>query len=130
MYLILYTIHLEIRNTFVTLDVIYINRSSRPEVFLGKGILKTCSKFTGEHPCWSVTSIKLQHFWNHTSTWVFSSKFSAYFFYQIFLRTSLDSCFCYSNFSEHCDMNFVQYLRHIFIHFKIQTILLCTISFK
>ena len=34
-------------------------RSSRQEVFLGKGVLKTCSKFTGEHPCRSVISIKL-----------------------------------------------------------------------
>ena len=25
-------------------------RSSRPEVFLVKGVLKICSKFTGEHP--------------------------------------------------------------------------------
>ena len=37
-----------------------IIRSSRPEVFLGKGILKICSKFTGEQPCRSVISIKLQ----------------------------------------------------------------------
>ena len=35
-------------------------RSNSPEVFLGKGVLKTCSKFTGEHPCRSVISIKLQ----------------------------------------------------------------------
>ena len=34
-------------------------RSSYPEVFLGKGVLKICSKFTGEHPCRSVISIKL-----------------------------------------------------------------------
>ena len=34
-------------------------RSSHPEVFLRKGILKICSKFTGEHPCRSVISIKL-----------------------------------------------------------------------
>ena len=34
-------------------------RSSHPEVFSEKGVLKTCSKFTGEHPCWSVISIKL-----------------------------------------------------------------------
>ena len=27
------------------------DRSSRPEVFLGKDVLKICSKFTGEHPC-------------------------------------------------------------------------------
>ena len=34
-------------------------RSSQLEVFLGKGFLKICSKFTGEHPCRSVISIKL-----------------------------------------------------------------------
>ena len=26
-------------------------RNSPPEVFFEKGVLKTCSKFTGEHPC-------------------------------------------------------------------------------
>ena len=35
-------------------------RSSHPGVFLGKGVLKICSKFTGEHPCRKVISIKLQ----------------------------------------------------------------------
>ena len=34
-------------------------RSSPSEVFLGKGVLKIYSKFTGEHPCRSVISIKL-----------------------------------------------------------------------
>ena len=34
-------------------------RSSHPEVLLEKGALKICSKFTEEHPCRSVTSIKL-----------------------------------------------------------------------
>ena len=34
-------------------------RSSPPEVFLGKGVLKICSKFTGEHPYRSAISIKL-----------------------------------------------------------------------
>ena len=29
-------------------------RSSQPEVFLGKGVLKIFSGFTGEHSCWSV----------------------------------------------------------------------------
>ena len=28
-----------------------IFRSSPPEVFLGEGVLKICSKFAGEHPC-------------------------------------------------------------------------------
>ena len=32
-------------------------RSSRSEVFLGKGILKIYRKFTGEHPCRSVISV-------------------------------------------------------------------------
>ena len=35
-------------------------KSSYPELFLGKGILKICSKFTGEHPCRSAISVKLQ----------------------------------------------------------------------
>ena len=30
------------------------NRSSHPELFLGKGVLKIFSKFTGEHPGQSV----------------------------------------------------------------------------
>ena len=36
-----------------------VHRSSPPDVFLGKGALKICNKFTGEHPCRSVISIKL-----------------------------------------------------------------------
>ena len=34
-------------------------RSSHPELFLRNGVLKTLSKFTGEHPCRKVISIKL-----------------------------------------------------------------------
>ena len=34
-------------------------RSNRPEVFLRKGVLKICSKFTGEHTCRNMMSIKL-----------------------------------------------------------------------
>ena len=37
----------------------WLSRSSPPEVFLGKGVLKICSKFTGEHPHRNVISIKL-----------------------------------------------------------------------
>ena len=37
--------------------------SSHPEVFLGKGALKICSKVTGEHACRSVIFIKLQSNW-------------------------------------------------------------------
>ena len=35
-------------------------RSSHPDAFLGKCILKICSKFTVDHPCRSVISKKLQ----------------------------------------------------------------------
>ena len=35
-------------------------RSSHPEVFFRKRVLKICSKFTGEHPCRNVIWIKLQ----------------------------------------------------------------------
>ena len=34
-------------------------KRSHPEVFLGKSVLKICSKFTEEHPCRSVMLIKL-----------------------------------------------------------------------
>ena len=37
-------------------------RSTHPEVFLKKAVLKICSKFTGEHPCRSAISIKLHIF--------------------------------------------------------------------
>ena len=44
-----------VKKSYVTMD-----RSSLPEVFLRKGVLKTCSKLTGEHSCRSVISIKFQ----------------------------------------------------------------------
>ena len=37
-----------------------VSRSSSPEVFLGKDVMNICSKFTGEHPCRTAISIKLQ----------------------------------------------------------------------
>ena len=48
-------------------------RSSPLEVFLGKGVLKICIKFTGENLCQSVILI------NQTSAWVFFCTFSAHF---------------------------------------------------
>ena len=39
--------------------ILAIFRSSRPQVFLVKVVLKICSIFTGEHPLQSVISIKL-----------------------------------------------------------------------
>ena len=39
-----------------SLMIVVIYRSSDPEVFLRKGALKICSKFTGELPCRIVKS--------------------------------------------------------------------------
>ena len=39
------------------------NRSSRPEMFLRKGVLKIWSKFTGEHPC--VAYFQKTFSWEH-----------------------------------------------------------------
>ena len=44
-------------------------RSSLPEVLLGRGILKTCSKCTGEHPCRSAISKKLLCNFNEIALW-------------------------------------------------------------
>ena len=42
-------------------DILFFGdfRSNHPEVFWGKGVLKICSKFIGEHPCRNAISIKL-----------------------------------------------------------------------
>ena len=70
-------------------------RSSRPEVFLGKGVLKICRKFTGEHPCRSVISIKLLC----TSAWMFSCKFAAHFQEHLFTGAPVENCFSKFNIS-------------------------------
>ena len=44
-------------------------RRSHPEVFLGKGVLKICSKFTGEHLCWRAISIKLLYNFVEITLW-------------------------------------------------------------
>ena len=46
-----------------------MNRSSHPEAFLEKGVLKICRKFTGEHSCQSVISIKLQNKFIEITLW-------------------------------------------------------------
>ena len=38
--------------------IVVMTISSPPDMFLRKGVLKICSKFTGEHPCRNVISIK------------------------------------------------------------------------
>ena len=54
-------------------------------MFLRKGVLKICSKFTGEHPCRSLIS-------DHTSAWVFSCTF-LHIFRTTFLKNTSGGCF-------------------------------------
>ena len=69
-------------------------RSSPPEVFLRKGVLKICSKFTGEHPCRIVISIKFlsallkSYFGMSVLLWI-----CCIFSEQLFLTTPLKDCF-------------------------------------
>ena len=51
---------LPVRLNFVLSEFVNQMRSSHTEVFLAKIVLKICRKFTGEHPCRSAISIKLQ----------------------------------------------------------------------
>ena len=61
--------------------ILHKYRSSNPEVFLLKGVLKICSKFTGEHPCSTSIKLKLQSSFIEKAlrVWMFSCKFAAYF---------------------------------------------------
>ena len=69
-------------------------RNSLTEVFLGKGVLKICSKFTGEHPCQGVISIKLQsNFIEIALRYGCSPVICCIFSGNFFVRTPLDGCF-------------------------------------
>ena len=73
-----------------------INRNNHPEVFLGKSVLKICSKFAREHPWRSVVSIKLLcsfieiTFWHECSPlsllYIFRTPFSKNNFGWLFLN--------------------------------------------
>ena len=67
------------------------HRSSLSEVFLGKGVLKICSKFTGEHPCRSAISVKLHCNFIEIALRHWCSPVN--FLEHLFLRTPLEGCF-------------------------------------
>ena len=65
-------------------------KRTAPDVFLGKGVLKICSKFTAEHPCRSMicnfTEIAIWHRCSPANLLdIFRIPFS--------LRTTLEGCF-------------------------------------
>ena len=57
------------RNGLIIYTVSFTLSSSPPEVFLGKGVLKICSKFTGEQPCRSVITINFQSNFIEITLW-------------------------------------------------------------
>ena len=65
--------------------------SSLPEVFLGKGVLKICRKFTGEKPMLSCFATLLKSNFGMGVLLQICCIFSEHFF----VRTPLDGCFCY-----------------------------------
>ena len=71
----------------------YTYRSSHPEVFLEKGVLKICSKFTGKHPCRSANSIKLQSNFIEIALRYGCSPVNLLHVF----RTPLDGCFSFWN---------------------------------
>ena len=82
-------------STIFVLSETYI-RSSAPKVFLYKSVLEICSKFTWEHPCLSLISIKLQSNFieirlRHRSSPVNLLHISKH----LFLRIPLEGCFSY-----------------------------------
>ena len=70
-------------------------RSSHSHEFLRKGVLKICSKFTGEHPCRSAISIKLQSSFSEIALRHGCSPANLqHIFRTPFLGTPLGGCFC------------------------------------
>ena len=83
--------------TFLVLSVILRSmlRSTRPEVFLGKNVLKICSKFTVEHPCRSAISTKfLCNFIEITLRHGCSPVNLQHIFRTTSFKIPLDGCFC------------------------------------
>ena len=70
-------------------------RSSRPEVFLGQGVLKICCKFTGEHPRRSTKQL----YWNRTLAWC-SPVNLLHIFRYLFLRRPMNGYFYRVNHSS------------------------------
>ena len=73
------------------------NRSSPPKLFLGKGVVKICYKFTGEHPCRSAISMKLCNFIEITLRHECSPVKRCIFLEHLFVRTLLEGCSCCLN---------------------------------
>ena len=89
-------------------------RSSPAEVFLRKGVLKICSKCTGEHPCRSVISKKLQSTLESTLRHGCSPVNLLHFFRTPFLRNTSGELLLY-----HC-VETGDRMSHVSAHLSVQ----------
>ena len=94
--------------------------SSRPEVFLRKGVLKTYCKFTGEHPCRSVISINLLCNFIKIALWHVCSPVNLLYIF----RTPLNGSFCGFEMRFPKKVRFLDwkqefYIRNIFLNWKL-----------
>ena len=81
------------RNYLVLIAKDSIIRSSPPKVFLAKGILKTPSKFTEKHPCWSAISINCFTLWKECSPEICCMLSD-----HLFVKTTMKGCFSILDF--------------------------------
>ena len=68
-----------------------MSRNSHLEMFLGKGFLQICNKFTGKHPCQSAAIFKNTFSWEHL--WVAASVYQGLIFVAAVINW--DHFFCY-----------------------------------
>ena len=93
-YICIFTGVLGVYNPKLKSGICEIYRSSRSEVFLEKGVLKIFRKFTGEHSCRSVLSIKLLcNFIEIAFRMNFLLYICCIFAEHLFLRIPLGGCF-------------------------------------
>ena len=70
------------------------NKISHQEVYLGKSVLKTCIKFTGEHSCQSAISVKLLCNFIEIALWHGCSPVNLlHIFRHLLLKTLWEGCF-------------------------------------
>ena len=86
----------EIYSWLISITDSTFSRSSHPEVILVKGVLKICSRFTGDHPCRSVISINFQSNFIELKLWHGCSPLNLLHIF----RTPLGVCFWFSHFQN------------------------------
>ena len=82
-------------------------RSSPPELFLVKDVLKTCSKFTGEHPCRGCSAVNLLH--------IFRTLFYKNTYERLFLRVPFKFLGCF---------DFIFFMKKIYILNQVYKIMI------